>query len=650
MLRRSTGFCADWPAKDLLSVQGTREFCVHVSENFDGHQLAGSEEGTTWGRILVAVAFFGYLFVFVWRVVDTRLLYHGDMVVLTPTWWISFPWFQTGWGFFGEHVLQPGGIAKYIAALLAQYFFYPLAGALVFTLLGAAIYIGTICLGRAMQTRGCWAAAYLSFLAVLCIVSAYTFPLTDLVSVTIALFAVGLYAFVIRQQAPVLVRGLTYMTLSVFVFWTAGGSCLLFAIACGLIEWRQGRRGWLGVAYLAAGCLVLLAGTYVYLTNHSDLGFLFIWRRLFDDAVRSAIPTAVYCGQIAVMLLWSWFVDYRLRRARKREPANRTSQDQLFRDIVAVALLAGTVLLASFGLLDVEARSLLRANYLARMGKWSEMLDEITLYPPSAYPPCLLYDINRALYETGQLPELMFCFPQQPRFLIQFGRDAVPYRGCHELLMALGCVNEAEQTACEALEVRGPHPYVLRDLIMINIVKDRPEAARVFLNVLSRDVIHRGWAQDYLQRLNDNPRLDSDEEVARLRQAMVREDHILLAGHDLFDLLLKDNPRNRMAFEYRMAYWLLTCQLEKIAEQGPTMRELGYKSTPRNYAEAVLVNWQVNGQQTDLQDWRIDSETIERFKTFVALTGSRSSNPVALSQLTSGTYYEYFFSHSAMSP
>ncbi len=216
--------------------------------------------------------------------------------------------------------------------------------------------------------------------------------------------------------------------------------------------------------------------------------------------------------------------------------------------------------------------------------------------------------------------------------------------------MAIGCLNEAEQTACEALEVRGPRHYVLRDLIMINIVKDRPEAARVFLNMLSRDVIHRRWAQDCLKRLNESPRLDSDEEVSRMRQVMLREDRILLAGVGLLDLLLEENPKNRMAFEYRMAYWLLTCQLEKIGEQGPAMRELGFDGIPSNYAEALLINWQLSGKEPTLGDWRIDTQTMDRFRAFVELTGSQTRDPAALAQLTSGTYYEYFFAQNAMSP
>ncbi len=342
-----------------LPIKARREFGVRATEDYDGQGRRVSERAT-WGRVLVVVAFCSYLFLFVWKCVDTQLLYHGDMVVLTPEWWISFPWFQTGWSFFAEHLPQPGGMAKYVAALLAQFFFFPMAGALIFTLLGAGIYAGTVLLGRAMRTRGHWAAAYLSLLAVLGIASAYTFPLAAMISVMIALFAVSFYAFMATQRIGIFARCLTFTILCALIFWVVGGSCLVFAIGCGLIEWRQGKHGWLGLTYLVVACLVVLTGTYAYLVNGPDLGFHFTWRQLLDNSSCAAIPSAVFSGQIAVMLAWSWFIDVRARRAKTGEPTNRGNHDQLFRDTVAVALLAGIALLASFGLLDIEARPILR--------------------------------------------------------------------------------------------------------------------------------------------------------------------------------------------------------------------------------------------------------------------------------------------------
>ncbi len=628
---------------------------MHASEKLERSRVAGGDgaEGATWGRVLVAVAFFTYFFVFVWWYVDTRLLYHGDMVVLGPEWRISFPWFHTGWDFFRERAVKPGGLADYTGALLAQYFYYPMAGALVYTLLAAVIFSGTIGLGGAIRARGSWTAAYGSALGVLGMAGAYAFPLAGLVSVAAALLAVGLYAMVASRGSRLWVRMLTYAVLCLLAFWLTGASCLVVAIGCGLIEWRQFKRGWLGLMYLAVGFLVVVAGMYLYLMNRSDEGFLFSWPRFGSRVYRTAFPVGVYSGQVVLMIIWSWYSTLQVQRREKKLIAGRVDRpihEQWFFDALGIALLAGAALLVSFGILDTEARPLLQANYLARMGQWAAMLEEITLHPPAAYPPCLLYDINRALYETGQLPDRMFSFPQDPQYLIQYGMDAVPHRGCQALLMALGCVNEAEQTACEALEVRGPLPYVLRELIMINILKERPEAARVFLRLLSRDVIHRRWAQDCLRRLADDPRLDSDDEVARLRQVMLREDRISLAGYDLFDLLLEHNPRNRMAFEYRMAFWLLTCQLEKFGEQVPALGAAGFTSIPQNYAEAILLHGQVNGQQTDLGGLRIDAKTTEHFRRFVELTRSRTRDSAALARLASGTYYEYFFAYNATAP
>lgn len=605
--------------------------------------------GFRWGYPLVAVAFFIYFWGFVWRAVDTRLLYHGDMVVLNTEWWISFPWFHTGWDFFADHIREPGGFARYLGSWLAQYFHDAAAGALVFAALAAAIFVGTLVLGRGLRLRGVEITAFLSPLVVLGIASAYAFPLSDLASVAMALLAVSIYGGFLARGCWVSVRAVLFTGVCGLLFWAAGVTCLLFAVACALWEWRRaGRRSW-ALFYLLIAAVVVLGGMYLALHRRSDLGAHFTWSRLLSESLRGAIPSGVYLVQIAAMFLWSWLSDWRSRRAGQQAPSRDTARDQWFRGVSATALLAGIAVLASFGILDMEAQPLLRANYLARTGQWSEMLDVIAQHPPLAFPPYLLYDINRALYETNQLTDRMFAFPQDPAFLIGYGKTAVPYRGCHELLLALGCVNEAEQTAYEALEVRGPLPYILRELIVINVVKNRPEAARVFLNLLCRDVIHRNWAQDYLRRLDDNPRLDSDDEVVRLRRNMLQQDRIGIASRELFDLLLDRNPRNRMAFEYRMAHWLLTCQMDKLAEHVPAMREQGFERIPQNCAEALLLNWRITGQEPNLDGWRIDPRTYQRFEAFVQMTSGRTRDAAALAEITSGTYYPYYFAHNPRS-
>jgi hypothetical protein len=57
-------------------------------------------------------------------------------------------------------------------------------------------------------------------------------------------------------------------------------------------------------------------------------------------------------------------------------------------------------------------------------------------------------------------------------------------RAQSETLLELGQVSEAERLAHEALELEGDRPDLLWVLAQINVLKDRPKAARIFLNAL----------------------------------------------------------------------------------------------------------------------------------------------------------------------
>ena len=239
----------------------------------------------------------------------------------------------------------------------------------------------------------------------------------------------------------------------------------------------------------------------------------------------------------------------------------------------------------------------------------------------------MLFDVNLALLETGQLGDRMFEFPQDPQFLIQVGGEAVPHRGCHELLLQLGCINEAEQTAFEALEVGGLRPYLLRELALIHVVKGHPQAARVFLNLLSSDVIHGRWARERLVQLDSDPSFASDEEVCAMRKAMMRTDQVALPNQKLFAALVEDNPGNHAAMEYLMAYYLQTCQLEEVVKLIPGLRAAGFERLPESYAAAILLYHNLFGKEPEMAGWTVSQAEYERFQTIMKLTGGAHVDP-----------------------
>jgi len=67
----------------------------------------------------------------------------------------------------------------------------------------------------------------------------------------------------------------------------------------------------------------------------------------------------------------------------------------------------------------------------------------------------------------------------------------------------------------------GYYPEGLQRLALINFIKGQTDAARTFLYALSKDFLYEDLAKQYLQRLDTDPLLSTDEEIQRIRSFML---------------------------------------------------------------------------------------------------------------------------------
>ena len=288
------------------------------------------------------------------------------------------------------------------------------------------------------------------------------------------------------------------------------------------------RRGWFpGSFYLPA---VLAIPWIATVAVGSDATGAYGW-------LRELLPVPAAWGPAALALLYLYFPFFCIVIACRRSIAGFAAAwfprgvaamkafaaARWGQAVAAVLLVAASAWLAR-QTLDADTRSRLLLNYYCRLGMWQDFLNEIRCGHDAECSVSRLCDINRALFETGKLPAAMFAFPQRPGALFARGADGAYASGSCEVLLQLGCVNEAEHVAAESLEICGPRPRILRQLATIYIAKGRPETARVFLGALRKDIVEGSWAEACLTRLERDPALSGDEEIDRLRSFMLRED------------------------------------------------------------------------------------------------------------------------------
>jgi tetratricopeptide (TPR) repeat protein len=570
------------------------------------------------------------MFAFFWLLVDPRLIYHH-----------MCPIFRTDGVFLREHLAEPGGMVEYLASLASQAYVCQwagaavIAGAILLVCLAASAWLSAVA-GRRASWVALLAAAPLAAMH-----SMYHYPLHMTLALAVALAGAAAYS---RWPARAFAaRWAGFAALAAGVYYLAGAPVLLMGLLCGLRELLVARRWVLGSAILAtagvvpwlgASCCDLLSVAKAYtlcLPFPLEAGW-----PVASTALYALLPVTVV-GMVLLAIArelgragWRWATG-ELPRAipggkakgpqAGRVPAGhpaRTRPEAAARAAPAGALparasgwlrawavgqwLAATLLvLAAWAAwawtsLDAMSRDTLRIDCLAAQKDWQGILREARRLPLAHVTPVVIHDVDLALFHTGRLPQEMFAYPQMRgmpglTLLEPAGResDIRWYAKAANLMLELGQVNEAEHLANEAIEMLGDRPQLLRTLFLVYVLKGQPVAASTYLTAMGRHILYAQEAQRYAELLRQDPSLEMLEDVRQIRQRMPTSDtppHASIEQRLL--VLLESNPRNRMAFEYLMAHYLLTLRPDRVAMNIARLKDFGQTEIPRHYEEAIV--------------------------------------------------------------
>lgn len=107
--------------------------------------------------------------------------------------------------------------------------------------------------------------------------------------------------------------------------------------------------------------------------------------------------------------------------------------------------------------------------------------------------------------------------------------------------------------------------------------------------------------------------------------------------------LLEENSKNKMAFEYLMAWYMLTRQLDKFVRNIRRLDDFDYPDIPRHYEEAVLLYTFAKKKQVDLNGRRIRLDSRRRFARFNHILSLHGSNAQAAFDSLADYWDSYFF-------
>jgi tetratricopeptide (TPR) repeat protein len=631
------------------------------SVNATKHDTALKMESAPLWRLRIETGIFFLLFyLYVWLVLDTRLIHHA-IGIFTPYYALSF---STGWDLFRECISRPRGLVEYITRFLSPLYGVGWLGAAILTCLAWCTSAVVDALQQISgQARG-MVIRYVPPVLLLVMYGKYDQPLMTILSLLVALSLFLIYQRLAPRNA--VQRGVFLLALSGVAYVVAGSKGLWFPIMVAVYEWPlngHARRGLLALAsaLLFPGLLGILL--FRLPVREAYLGLVLPAEGMAEGNWRYALILYLYFPAVLAGAVWQRIAVTCWNSCLARFPAfagNPSRGEQLGRflwrgksrwsiKLAGVCLAAGAI---AWSALHADTRYALRIDFYCQRELWQE-----ALRTADGRPQNLGYDRNQrnvlmALYRTGRLCDSMFRYPQaagkDPYHVPQSERDVHTYLQESRFYLELGLVNRAEKCAYEALAGTGDLPAVLEQLATINIVKDQPEAAKVFLRVLGRKPLHRRAAANMLQRIENDPRLGNDPRVRQLRRCRLSADRVSvsLAGNreESLRALLDENPDNRMAFEFLMIHYLRTIRPDRVVESLVHLERFGYPEIPRHFQEAIFVHASQTNAPFPVNQYRFDRETHERAAAFFGILARSSSREEARQRaVEAGLSDSYFF-------
>jgi hypothetical protein len=597
------------------------------------------------GQVIRELLFFTLFCLYLWLIVEPDLIFHGSDRIT------NFPPFYRTWSFFASHLSRPGGLTEYLSAFLSQLFYFSWLGAMVITMQAWALGRLLAYLLKKMGLKKLHVVTYIPALLLAVVYGRYTYFFPTTMALLCALALASVYMRLAARRARA-VSVVSFAGLSLVCYYAAGAGVLLFGLTCAIPElFLSGRRP-LAVLYaLIAGGLPYVLGVGVLgisiINAYSDL-LPISWKLLHFAARRRGAETVYVLylltpGIMAVGGIVSWLgtrgqrpgvvTDGRNPKrpcvGRWRGIASRYLESRVSRwlaQTIALVAVAGAV---AFGSFNRTQKTHFAVDYYAYHKMWPKVLTESR---KSREDPFVIHAVNRALCHTGRLGDQMFAWPQNPTYLFLEGtQHQWAYWQNFAVHLELGFVNSAENALMECLAGMGDRPMILQQLAIINMVKGNLDTARVYLHALNATLFHARWARHYLDLLEKDPGLATDPDIQHLRSIALDEDYpfLQLSTEGLLSCLLKKNGRNRMAYEYLMASYLLNRQLTRFVAHLDELHDLGYETLPRHYEEAVLVYSATARTTVQLSGYKPRDQVRQQMEQFLGILQSYSGDKQA---------------------
>ena len=212
---------------------------------------------------------------------------------------------------------------------------------------------------------------------------------------------------------------------------------------------------------------------------------------------------------------------------------------------------------------NFKAEKVMQYDFMACHQQWNRILETVNKEKPNNQIGVTVQNLALAMH--GLLLDHMFEYNQNgiAGLLPDVKEDATSPMPTAEAFYQLGMINVAQRTVFEAQEAildfqKSGRCY--KRLAQTNLINGSYEVARKYLTALQKTLFYREWANETLPLLGDEKAIAKHPEYGRLRQMAYKED-FYFSDHvtpEMLESLYFSNTDNRMAYQYLLAYYLLT--------------------------------------------------------------------------------------------
>lgn len=536
--------------------------------------------------------------------------------------------------YWKERIAIPGGMADYIGEFLTQFYYYTWMGATILALLFISLQFLTWKLAKRQGTPEVYyPLSFLPTIVVWHFMCDENAMLSFVVALLIALLFNYGYTFLYTRWKRVM-----YVLIGLpLLLWTAGATHLIFMGWIIISElhacfkkkkFLQGIGFVVGMFTLKAICTLLIS-MHVQNPIYQLSGFLSYYR----------FPAVIPNIEITIILLFTVlpYLSALLPRMRKHVSLYMALQT------IALAAISYSYILSGCNFDKEEA---MEYEQLARNRQWDQIIKKAENKSPVS--PLSVTSLNLALGKTGQLGDRMFEFYQNGTegLIAKFQRNFVTPLPTGEVLYHLGMINTAQRFAFEAMEAIPnfrKSGRCFKRLVETNLINGQYEVAAKYLCILSKTLFYKEWAKNTMTYLYNEEKINAHPEWGWLKQMRYTE-NFLSESHEMDYLLARlceQNPQNRMAFEYLLAYTLQKRDLKGFMEHYSSATTINQKSIPRNYQEALAFIWGQTHKDFRNMPWLLSSQIIQEAKEFMQIYTSQPNGRQILQARYKGTFLHY---------